>query len=177
MIPIFSWEFQIIEAAKHWPRTGLFHFLMYNLSDYSTVVYLILVLLVISILKKGYRPVLPLFLLCLLTTLLSEVISRKIFKIIFMRPRPNFVSLGCHESYCWGFISSHTTVSFSVAILLTLYNRKNLYWAFPIAIMISFSRIYLAEHFPLDVIVGAIVGIILGCLVWSIYLRIHKIYH
>lgn len=176
MMPIFPWEIEIIEMAKQWPREGFLYSSMYYVSDKPTIALTVVALLLLIIWKKGYKFIISPFLFCIMAALFSEIISRKVIKAAIMRPRPSFLGLQCHASYCWGFVSSHTTSIFSIAVLLSLYNRRNIYWAFPLALLMSFSRIYLLEHFPLDVIGGAFVGSLLGFLVWKIRAAIYKKY-
>jgi len=102
--------------------------------------------------------------------------SSVIVKNIFHRLRP------CHEpsllaivhllnGECggiYGFVSSHATNSFDVALLSLSFIKKRWYsisiilWAG----IISYSRVYLGVHYPADVIFGALLGSFIG---WSIY--------
>jgi undecaprenyl-diphosphatase len=168
-MPVFPWEQHIIELAKTWPQQGpLFQF-MYSISDFSLAKYFIIAGLVIVTWKFGYKLIVPKVLFCLMAVLLSEIVSRRIIKALVMRPRPNYLGLECHASACWGFVSSHATNLFSVAVFLCLYDRRNALWTIPIAVMVSFSRIYLMDHFPLDVIGGAVVGAAIGLATWRIF--------
>jgi undecaprenyl-diphosphatase len=62
----------------------------------------------------------------------------------------------------YGFCSSHAANSFALAMAVYLLNKNKwvgfilFFWAF----LISYSRIYLGAHYPLDVFVGAILGIL-----------------
>lgn len=97
----------------------------------------------------------------------------QIAKRIFHMPRPKYyfeqtlfqythfvegVSMHNHNS----FPSGHTASAFALATVLVLVFKKNkissycLFFAF----LIGYSRIYLAQHFLIDVIFGAIAGII-----------------
>jgi len=68
----------------------------------------------------------------------------------------------------YGFVSSHATNSFDVALLSLLFIKKRWYsisiviWA----LVIGYSRIYLGVHYPGDVLCGSIVGAFIG---WSMY--------
>jgi len=169
IVPIFSWEQKIIEIARSWPQQGpLFQF-MYSSSDFSITIYFIIIGLVILTLKMGWRPISSFVIFSSIAVLFSELVSRRIIKALVMRPRPNYVGLECHMSSCWGFISSHATNIFSVAVLFSLYDRRNLIWTMPIAVLVSFSRVYLLDHFPLDVIGGALAGTLVGFIVWGLF--------
>lgn len=168
-MPVFSWEQNIIEVARTWPQSGPLFTFMHSISDLSVTIYFILAGLAIMTWRLGWKAIVGPTIFSLLALLFAEISSRRIIKALVMRPRPDYLGMDCHMSACWGFISSHATNVFAVAIFLTLYNRRNGYWALPIAALVSFSRIYLADHYPLDVAGGILVGALLGVMVWIIY--------
>jgi undecaprenyl-diphosphatase len=100
---------------------------------------------------------------------LADQLSVHLFKNVFERLRPCHVeelkniihSLeGCGGKY--GFISNHAANSFCFAMFTSLF-FKNKYYGFVIlfwAVCVSYSRIYIGKHFPLDVICGAAFGIV-----------------
>ncbi|MBC7654228.1 MAG: phosphatase PAP2 family protein [Oligoflexus sp.] len=60
------------------------------------------------------------------------------------------------------FPSGHTVTIFAVAFtLITLYKKNFLvkYLLIFMAFIVGFSRIYLSQHFPIDVIAGSLIGI------------------
>jgi len=66
----------------------------------------------------------------------------------------------------FGFYSAHASNTFFLASYLTFLLKDKLKW-FPYAIfvwaaVVSYSRIYLGVHFPVDILVGAFVGTLLG---------------
>ena len=62
----------------------------------------------------------------------------------------------------YSFPSGHTAASF--AAVGAMYYTKNRYWkpAAVLAVIISFSRLYLYVHYPTDVLCGAIFGTAFG---------------
>jgi undecaprenyl-diphosphatase len=68
----------------------------------------------------------------------------------------------------YGFVSSHATNTFDVALLSLSFIKKRWYsigiilWAS----VISYSRVYLGVHYPGDVLCGAMLGSFIG---WGIY--------
>jgi undecaprenyl-diphosphatase len=103
----------------------------------------------------------------LLAVLISDQICSSILKPIIARLRP------CHEpallslihmvTDCGGqfsFCSSHAANGFALATSLYLFFGKNKFTilVFIWAIIISYSRIYVGVHYPLDVIFGAMIG-------------------
>jgi undecaprenyl-diphosphatase len=107
---------------------------------------------------------------------LADQVSVQLFKDIFMRLRP------CHEpslagmvhlvkGECgglYGFVSSHASNSFNVALLSLMFIKKRWYTICIVlwASVIGYSRIYLGVHYPGDVICGAMVGAFIG---WGLY--------
>ena len=73
-------------------------------------------------------------------------------------------SLKCGGQF--GFYSSHASNSFFIANYMAMLLRRK-YRFFPFllflwAAMVSYSRIYIGVHFPLDLLMGAAAGFLLG---------------
>jgi undecaprenyl-diphosphatase len=112
----------------------------------------------------------------ILAVTLADQLSVQLFKNTVQRLRP------CHEpsleglvhlvnGRCgglYGFISSHASNAFNVALISLLLIRKRWYSVSIIiwAAVVGYSRIYLGVHYPGDVICGAIFGSFTG---WSVY--------
>lgn len=65
----------------------------------------------------------------------------------------------------FSFPSGHSMSSFLAATILYGYNKTWGIIAYVLAFFIAISRIYLYVHFPTDVLIGAVLGIILGVFV------------
>ena len=129
---------------------------------------------------------------------ISSVINNLILKELIGRPRPYVlwdekpeVWLRAGYTYEWpelikkssspSFPSGHTSTSIGAAfaLLLGCFQKENKKFlavgipAFIISLLIGFSRIYVHIHYPTDVIVGAVVGIIGGVIA---YLLIEKLF-
>lgn len=85
------------------------------------------------------------------------------------------------------FPSGHTATAFALATVFILIT-KNKYWQLPVlmaAFLVGYSRIYLAQHFLIDVLVGACIGSLSGLIAVYIakniqhikisFKRLHKI--
>jgi undecaprenyl-diphosphatase len=64
-----------------------------------------------------------------------------------------------------GFVSGHATVAFSTAAVLSPFlTRPGRAGAYGLAGVVSFSRVHVGAHLPLDVVAGGALGTILGAL-------------
>ena len=108
--------------------------------------------------------------------------TSNLFKDSFQRLRPCYNelisdSLRLVKDSCggrYGFFSAHASNSFSLAIffgLLLRSSNKLLILLFALyAFLISYSRIYLGVHYPIDIIVGTIFGTVNAIVLYKIYL-------
>lgn len=63
------------------------------------------------------------------------------------------------------FPSGHAANNFALATVLTLFYRRWGWIAFLPAALVSYSRIYVGSHWPLDVVVSCLLGAGLACVV------------
>lgn len=60
------------------------------------------------------------------------------------------------------FPSSHAATSFAAAIVLAVAVPRRAPFALALAACIAFSRLYVGVHFPLDVLAGATLGVLVA---------------
>lgn len=103
-----------------------------------------------------------------------------LFKYGFQRLRPchdpfldgmvRLVKNSCGGSY--GYFSAHASNSFALATFFSylLYERSKKYYVilFGFAGLVSYSRIYIGVHYPLDVFSGALFGFSVGTIFYLI---------
>lgn len=110
----------------------------------------------------------------ILSVALADQVASSIIKPLAHRLRP------CHELSLqklihpvlecggqYGFCSSHASTTFALAASLWLMlgnEHRWLRWGFLWAAVVSYSRIYVAAHYPLDVLAGTGVGILAAAL-------------
>lgn len=71
------------------------------------------------------------------------------------------------------FPSGHSTTAFAIALFLTL-TVKNKYWSpvfLLLAIMAGYSRLYVAQHFFADVVMGSVIGVFVGLITYVLLER------
>jgi undecaprenyl-diphosphatase len=131
--------------------------------------------ILISMAMKYKRKFYVILIFIILAAAMADQVS-VLIKNLVQRPRP------CHEplleglvhivnNHCggmYGFVSSHASNSFDVAMLSLLFIGRRWFTIFILlwASVVSYSRIYLGVHYPGDMICGAFVGIMVG---WSVY--------
>jgi undecaprenyl-diphosphatase len=73
----------------------------------------------------------------------------------------------------YGFVSSHAANTFGVAAFLTPALQKYRPWTAIVlyfwAFISSYSRIYIGYHYPGDILCGAILGILIGLILWKMF--------
>ncbi|HKK43704.1 MAG TPA: phosphatase PAP2 family protein [Bacteroidales bacterium] len=76
----------------------------------------------------------------------------------------------------YGFVSSHATNSFDVALLSLLFIKRRWFSVFIVvwALVVGYSRIYLGVHYPGDVICGSVLGSLIGWGVYRLYVLADK---
>lgn len=97
-----------------------------------------------------------------LGVIIVTVFLSQALKSVARRPRPPFHRRGFHHQFLTStsFPSNHSSAAFAIAYLvLRLYPWwPNVVVLYTMATLIGLSRVYLREHFPLDVLGGAILG-------------------
>jgi undecaprenyl-diphosphatase len=129
--------------------------------------------------------IIPIVVLVALCVTLADQGSVRLFKEVFERLRPchepelqglvHLVNGKCGGQY--GFVSSHAANVFSIATMLILIVKKNwftitlLFWA----TLVGYSRIYLGVHYPGDILVGALLGVLIGYGLYRLFAWLTKV--
>ncbi len=112
------------------------------------------------------------FLITTLTDLTKEVVAR-------LRPNNNeeintLIRI-VKSPTNFSFFSGHASSSFSITTLMFLFLRKKFSWSWLFYIwpfLFAASRIYVGVHYPVDIIVGALVGIGCAFMTYVLYKRL-----
>lgn len=159
----YSWSNSFFDWLMPWLRNSTMWYPLYLL---------LLLLVTINFRKTGWWWVL----FAAGTVILTDFVSSTIIKqnIFRLRPchEPDFASwiqvLVGYRPQSSSFTSSHATNHFGMAMFLyiTLRTRFKKWpalfflWAFSI----SFAQVYVGVHYPVDIICGGLIGILIGYL-------------
>ena len=112
-------------------------------------------------------------LILVLVVLFADNLNSYILKPFFGRERP-LVMLGISSSKTFSFPSNHAVNSFAIASVLSWYYRKlSIIW-FLVAFIVGFSRVYVGQHFPLDIAAAIFVGAICAFICISLVSYLEK---
>ena len=146
------------------------------ISDKWMAIPLYALLLFLLFKKFGWKySVVTMVCIALLITCTDQMSN--VFKDFFMRPRPcrqegvtEFARIIAERCGKYGFYSAHASSTFALAFFLgSIFKKKIpsligylLVWAS----LVAYSRIYLGVHYPGDILIGAIFGILYGYLLY-----------
>ena len=119
-----------------------------------------------------------------LVVLCTDQLSSHVCKPVFQRLRPCY-NIDFQNSIHlpnglaggkFGFVSSHAANTFGLATFLTPVLGRFKPWTaillFLWAIISSYSRIYIGYHYPGDILCGALLGILIGLILWKVFRHI-----
>lgn len=127
----------------------------------------------------GWKTMLIVFLMTCIAVACADQMTAKLMRPYFERLRPanieNPISELVHvvndyRSGRYGFPSSHAANTFATATLLSLVFKRIRFTIgiFLWALINCYSRVYLGVHYPGDLLVGCIVGIMIGIIMFII---------
>lgn len=117
------------------------------------------------------------FLSFLFSGLITQIMKHFLF-VEYKRPAYYFLdnnSFHKIENYAYhmnfSFPSGHATSIFALTTALSLIysNSKSIQvFLFLVAISVSFSRVYLSQHFYIDILIGAVIGVLCSTMIYQI---------
>ena len=152
---------------------SLFDFIMPVITskDFLTIIGVILIFYLLFF--GGKRGKIAFFVL-LFSAGMSDAICAQIIKPWVGRIRPShefieYINLLVSKGGKWSFPSNHAANSFAFATVLSYFYERKKIILFLSASLISYSRVYVGVHYPLDIVFGALTGYILSWIVLSVW--------
>ena len=151
----------------------VFDMIMPHLSDCGGFVSLLVICVLAILVLRHYKrqKYLEIAKMCLYALVLSGIIAACL-KLAYHSPRPFTVLENVRQltipTEPNSFPSGHTSSTMSVVSVLvwTLRENKAIVCLLALfAFLVGFSRIYVGVHYPFDVLVGAVVGVVSGVVV------------
>ncbi len=125
--------------------------------------------------KEAFLKTLTVLLLVLFITTVTDLTKETVARL---RPNNdeaiNTIIRILRKPSDYSFFSGHASSSFSITTLVFLFLRKFYNWTILFyiwPILFCFSRIFVGVHFPIDIVVGALVGTFSA---WLFY-RVHNL--
>lgn len=169
-----SWDVAVFRAIHHgWHQPALDP-VMKALTDPGPWKLPILALAAGLFLLRGRRGAIALVTL-VLTITASDQLSSRVLKPIFQRPRPSAELADTRPLFgvrgTYSLPSTHATNFFAAAPMIATVFPQGAAAGYALAVAVSLSRIYVGDHYPSDVAVGAILGTLIGLLGRKAHLR------
>ncbi|WOC40337.1 phosphatase PAP2 family protein [Polaribacter sp. HL-MS24] len=144
--PLFIFVFFLVIKSKGWKRGGFIIFCMILLVAFSDQF--------VNLIKDSTERLRP-----------NNDIAIQSLLRTFIRPQS------------FSFLSGHATTStfFTVFTILLLKDHfKYMYLMCVFPLLFSYSRLYLGVHFPIDISLGILTGIVLGRLYFLLYRKVDQ---
>jgi undecaprenyl-diphosphatase len=148
-----------------------YFFSFFSIIGTTTLIWIVLAILLIVFEEIKHKKFIIYFALSLITT---SLLVNVVIKNIIRRPRPTmeisnfkFQISNCPADF--SFPSGHAATAFAAAAILAYFDKKRRWFYYTVAILISYSRIYLGCHYFLDVISGALIGYIISRLLLFVH--------
>ncbi|MCG6187802.1 phosphatase PAP2 family protein [Maribellus maritimus] len=144
----------------------------------------VIVLLALTLLFIKFRYALIFLTGSLVTALIVNIFKKVIFNEMY-RPSKYFE---LYENYklhlvegvklhsLQSFPSGHTATAFNLFLMMALMVKNNFlkFIFFILAALVAYSRVYISQHFLIDITAGSIIGVMLIVLTWLSFEKIDK---
>ena len=175
---IIQWDKELLIALNGSSSTFLDGIMM-TITETTTWIPLFACLLYAVVRNNNWRGTLLVIVMIALLVTLCDQFASGFCKPYFHRFRPSHEpeladAIDLVNNYrcgLYGFISSHASNTFGVSVFFMLLFRSRTVSPLLLlyACLASYSRIYLGVHYPLDILTGALWGVLCAVVVYGLY--------
>lgn len=136
----------------------------------------VLIFFLLLFLVKNFKKYWPLVIKGFGAAILARFGIVELIRFLWERPRPfveNNINLLLDQAATPSFPSGHAAFYFALSTIVYFYNKKAGLFFFLASFLISIARVFSGIHWPSDIVVGALVGIISGWLIQKFLKKIH----
>lgn len=112
----------------------------------------------------------------LFTVGLCDLLNAQLLKEYFARVRPcsalESVNLLINCGAGHSFPSNHAVNNFAAATILSYYFQRKVLVFFVLASLVALSRIFVGVHYPIDIVIGSLEGVVIGTVVLLVVKKI-----
>ncbi|MDZ4661550.1 MAG: phosphatase PAP2 family protein [Pseudomonadota bacterium] len=142
------------------------------------IVYFLLPMLLLIWIYKKKSYALKILISSLIIVGICDLVGFQLLKATFERPRPHHTDIGAivrvpYAPKSYSFPSNHALNTAALAQNLAFYYPAAAPYFYLFALFMAYSRVYVGVHFPLDVIAGGIIGLLLAIFIrWVLFKKI-----
>ncbi len=139
-----------------------------------------LLLALLLFLAVNFRKYWRMALEAIVAAVFTRFVLAEIIRWLWFRPRPfiveNFIPLIDQSPKEGAFPSGHASFYFALSTIVYCYNKKAGILFYIASFLIVISRVFVGIHWPLDILAGAALGILMGWLLNKLFRKYaHKI--
>ncbi len=133
----------------------------------------------IYVFYKDRKKASTVFLMVLLALGISEYLTSNFFKPFLGRLRPCntlegvHLLVGCSDSF--SLPSAHAANAAAISTVVSYEYRKLIIYMAVVVLLVCYSRIYLGVHYPFDVLMGMLSGVVYGLTVVGVKNSLFKL--
>ena len=177
------YDFKIFQAINNLANQSSFlDYIGIFFADYFPYFLGLFLLVFIFYPKKDIKENRAMVFIAIITALTARFVVKTMIVIFYARPRPyinldsthKLINLSPVENF-QSFPSGHTIFFFALSTIIYSFNKKLGIIFFICSLMIAISRIFVGVHWPTDIIIGAVLGVMTGLIINWLYNKIKNL--
>lgn len=180
-----------LQSILEWDKDLFLYLNGFNSDYWDTIMMLItrketwipLYLALLYFIVKNYRFKAVLIIVALILVVAGADQLAGLFKVTVQRLRPvhdpaieHLVHNVLHKGGLYGFVSAHAANSVAILVFTSfLFKRRSYFYMMLIwTLVFCYSRIYSGVHYPLDLLGGALVGWVVGFVIYKLLIFVEQ---